>query len=177
MTTSWHVPDPAQGAAIDALFGGLAGISMPNDDELVRAAIARLPAEMLADWLAFVKKQANDGLSARRRLASAIIPPASSTYDLDASLATTWTINSPSALGTSVFDLLNGEQDDEITFVVWNILIGRTIEVHRDGGMGMIASVSGASVVTRFDFKWLAGTWRLMGYTSDAPSSVAIGTA
>lgn len=51
MTTSPHTPDPAQGALIDA-----AGVVFePNDDEVVRAAIARLGDEQILDWVAYIR--------------------------------------------------------------------------------------------------------------------------
>lgn len=160
MTTVMHTPDPGQGAAIDALGGGTGLISMPNDDEVVRAAIVRLPTEMLADWIAYLRNRF------RRRV---------NEFDNTGSGGTPLVnrfnfIDTPSA-GATVFTLpASGGDDDVIEVAAYSIPFGNSVSVIRDGSVTSIVTGVGNAGGTTYLYcsvRWFNANWHIVTATSN----------
>ena len=157
MTTVWHTPDPVQGAAIDALGGGTALISMPNDDEVVRAAIVRLPTEMLADWIAYLRNKFRRRENEFDNTESGG-PALANRYNF---------VSAPS--NNTVFELpASAAADDVCEIAAYSIGVGVTVSVIRNGAPSSIVTFAGAATPSYgyCKVRWFDADWHIVTATS-----------
>lgn len=163
MTTVPKTPDPFQGAAIDALGSGLSIIYMPNDDENVRAAIVRLPAEMIADWAALTRLsvpsrpiQISSGIASfsLERLRYHWV-------DTPSGGATVYT--TPSTIPPGGF-----VQGETMELAIYDLNVGQTVDIQRPGGESIVLFNGAPGGIYAFcRLKYLGSSFKLQEATSD----------
>jgi hypothetical protein len=160
MGTVPHTPDPAQGALIDALGGGTGIVSLPDDNEIVRAAITRIGDEQLADWISFLRNKF------RRRV---------NEFDNTGSGGTLLVnrfnfIDTPSA-GVTVFTLpASGADDDVVEVAAYSIPNGNTVSIIRNGAATSIVTGAGNAGGTTYLYcmvRWFNANWHIVTSTSN----------